>query len=203
MNLGNPGSSRGACLRFANGAYRIFIRADSYLRDLYSVRCENRMLAVREQEGIVAIRYPRTSSCDWPGCPSERPVQVALNARIPWDIEVHGGVSKLDADLRGLHLDSLSLKGGASRLEVALPAPSGTVGVVILGGVSNAAIRLPERVAARLRVEGGVTNLKFDERHVAASGGELDLQSTNYNGATDRYHISITGGANNLSVGEQ
>jgi len=40
-----------------------------------------------------------------------------------------------------------------------LPVPSGIVTMVILGGASNVAIRCPEGVAARLRVDGGATNL--------------------------------------------
>jgi hypothetical protein len=94
--------------------------------------------------------------------------------------------------------------GGASRLEVVLPAPSGIVTVVIFGGASNVAIRRSEGVAARLRVDGGATNLTFDDRHIGAAGGELDLQSSgDYNGAADRYDIAVTGGANNLSIDKQ
>jgi hypothetical protein len=77
------------------------------------------------------------------------------------------------------------------------------VTVVILGGASNVAIRRPERVAARLRVYGGATNLTFDDRHIGAAGGELDLQSGDYDGDADRYDIAVTGGANNLSIDEQ
>ncbi len=47
---------------------------------------------------------------------------------------------------------------------------------------------------------GGATNLTFDEKHFGAVGGEVDLRSPDYDGATDRYDIAITGGANNLSI---
>jgi hypothetical protein len=199
--LGSPGSGR---LRFANGAHRITIRAGSYLRGLYRARFGDRMpMVVGVQGGIVTIVYPRFPTGDWLDDRSERPAEVALNTRIPWDVEVRGGASRLFADLRGLRLLSLSLDGGASRLEVVLPVPSGTVTVVILGGASNVAIRRPEGVAARLRVDGGATNLKFDDRHIGAAGGELELQDGDYDGAAHRYDIAITGGANNLSIDKQ
>ena len=154
--------------------------------------------------GIVTIRYPRVASCDWTSNRPERPAEVALNAGIPWDVEVRGGASRLLADLSRLRLGSLKVDGGVSRLEVVLPAPSGVVTVVILGGASNVAIRRPEGVAARLRVDGGATNLTFDDRHIGAAGGEQDLQSSgDYDGAADRYDIAVTGGANNLSIDEQ
>lgn len=151
------------------------------------------------QGGVVSIRYPRAPFCDWLGCWSESP-EIALNARILWDIEVRGGASRLVADLRGLRLGSLSLDGGAGRSEVVLPAPAGTVPVVIFGGASNVAIRRPNGVAARLRVGGGATHLKFDDRRIGAAGGALDLRDRDYDGAAARYDVSVTGGVNNVSI---
>jgi hypothetical protein len=153
--------------------------------------------------GEVSIRYTQIASCDWTGNQPERPAEVALNAGIPWDVEIRGGASRLLADLSGLRLGSLKVEGGTSRLEVMLPVPSGVVTVVILGGASNVAICRPEGVAVRLRLDGGATNLRFDEKHIGAAGGELDLESRDYPGATDRYDIAVTGGANNLSVDKQ
>jgi len=176
------------------------MRADLHLRGLYRACFGDRMPTVVVQEGIVTIRYPQVLTCDWLNCRSERPAEVTLNARIPWDVQVRGGASRLVADLHGLRLGSLSLEGGATRLEVVLPTPSGTVSVVILGGASNVAIRRPEGVAARLRVGGGATNLKFDDRHIGAAGGEVDLHDRVYDSAADRYDVAVTGGANNLSI---
>jgi hypothetical protein len=173
------GLSRSGRLRFTNGAHRIIIQANSRLPGLYRARSGDRMPKVEAWRGIVTIQYPRFPGDDWLNDRSERPAEVELNASIPWDVEV---------------------RGGASRLEVVLPDPSGIVTVVILGGASNVAIRRPEGVAARLRVNGGATNLAFDDRHIGAAGGELDLQSRDYDGAVNRYDIAITGGANNLSI---
>jgi len=197
------GSSRSGRLRFTNGAHRLAIRADPHLRGLYRASFGARMPIVEVREGVVRIRFTRVASCDWTVDRPERSAEVALNAGIPWDVEVRGGASRLLADLSGLRLGSLKVAGGASRLEFVLPAPSGIVTVVILGGASNVAILRPEGVAARLRVDGGVTNLTFDERHIGAAGGALDLQSGAYDGAADRYDIAVTGGANNLRIDRQ
>lgn len=192
------GSSTSGRLRFTCGAHRVVIRADVHLRGLYRARFGYRKPVVGVRGGVVTIRFP---DCDWLNLRSERPAEVELNARIPWDVEIRGGASRLAADLRELRLGSLSLDGGASRLEVVLPAPSGAVAVVILGGASNVAILRPNGVAARLRVGGGATNLQFDERHIGAAGRELDLRDRDYDSAVDRYDVAFTGGANNVSIG--
>jgi hypothetical protein len=197
------GSSKKGRLRFTNGAHRIAIRANSHLRGLYRARFGDRTPTIWVQGSVVTIRSPRVPACDWFNCGSERPAEVELNARIPWDVEVRGGASRLVADLRGLQLGSLKVDGGANRLEVTLPVPSGTVALAILGGASNVAIRRPEGVATRLCVSGGATNLKLDHRRIGAAGGELDLRDGGYDGATDRYDVVITGGANNLSIDKQ
>jgi hypothetical protein len=197
------GSSESGRLRFTNGAHRITIRADSHLQGLYRARFGERMpMVVGVRRGVVTVVSPRFPTGDWLDR-SEHSAEIALNSLIPWEVEVRGGASRLLADLRKLRLGSLSVDGGASRLEVVLPAPSGTVTVAILGGASNVAIRRPTGVAARLRVGGGATNLKFEDRHIGAAGGELDLHSRDYDGAADRYDIAVTGGANNLSMDKQ
>ena len=52
----------------------------------------------------------------------------------------------------------------------------------------------------RLLVVGGSTNLTFDDRRYSAVGGEVNLQSANYDVALERYDISITGGASNVAL---
>jgi hypothetical protein len=122
----------------------------TYVCGLYRARFGDRMPMVGVQGGVVTIRYPRGPARAWLDCLSERPAEVELNARIPWEIEVRGGASRLVADLRELRIGSLSLNGGASRLEMVLPTPAGTMLVIILGGASNVAIRRPAlRVARR------------------------------------------------------
>jgi hypothetical protein len=192
------GSASCGRLVFTRGTSHLTIGADPATEDLYRASFEGPEPTVRMEASTVTIRYPRLRqfgrSC------SERPGEVVLNARIPWRIEFGGGVSRLAADLSGLDLDSFEVEGGASRAELRLPKPLGSVAVNLLGGVNNVGIRRPEGVAARLRVSGGVTDLAFDEEHFGVVGGEVSLQSSHYESASDRYDISITGGANNLTV---
>ena len=194
------GPSKNGRLRFTNGAHRVVIRVDSHLRGLYRANFGESMPVVGVRGGVVSIRYMRVESRDWT---DYRPAEVELNARIPWDVELRGGASRLLTDLSGLRLGSLKVAGGAGRLELTLPAPSGAMIVTVLGGASNVAIRRPTGVCARLRVEGGVTNLRFDDRHIGAVGRDLDLRSREYEDTADRCDIAITGGANNVFVETQ
>ena len=195
------GSARSGRLRFTGGAHRVVVRADPRVRGLCSARFGGRLPMVGLREGVVTVRYPGTPTHDRLDRRPGHPAEVELNARIPWDIEIRGGASRLAADLRGIRLGSLEVVGGASRVEVDLPVPIGTVGVVFDGGVSNVTVGCPAGVPARLCVEGGVTYLRFGNRRVGAAGEVLDLRARGYDVAADRYDLYVRGGANELSIG--
>jgi hypothetical protein len=184
-------------LQFTRGAANVVLRADSSMRDLYRARFDGPPSEVHARDGAVTVRYPRTfHPFDW----RKRTAEVTLNPAIPWQIEFHGGLSRLDADLSVLELGSFEVTGGASGVAVTLPRPSGTVSVRVSGGASDVSIHRPEGVAARIRVGRGVSKLAFDEQRFGAIGGETRLQTIDYDGAADRYDLEVTGGASKLFI---
>ncbi len=192
------GSITSGRLEFVRGAANVTIRTDLSTADLYRARFEGPPPSVRVEGGAVSVKYPWTlHPFDW----RRRAADIVLNARIPWRIAVGGGgVSRLEADLSGLRLNSLEVEGGASRVELTLPEPLGTVSIRFDGGASNLTIRRPEGVAAHVHVGGGASKLALDDQRLGAIGGETRLESSGYAGATDRYEITITGGASNLTI---
>jgi hypothetical protein len=192
------GSAKSGRLEFVSGAANVTIHVGSGMEDLYRARFDGPVPEVGAEGGAVTVKYTWTlHPFDW----RRRGADIALNAQVPWRITVRGGVSRLDADLSALRLDSFELEGGASRVELTLPDPSGAVPIRIDGGASNVTVRRPEGVAARLHVGGGASKLALDGQRLGAIGGETRLESQGYTGATDRYEIIITGGANNVAVG--
>ena len=184
-------------LQFTRGAANVTLRVDSSMEDLYHARFDGLLPEVHAQNGTVTVRYPRTfHPFDW----RKRSAEVTLNAAIPWQIEFHRGLSWLDADLSSLRLGSFEIAGGVSGVELALPRPSGTVPVRVSGGASEVSIHRPKGVAARLSVGRGASRLAFDEQRFGAIGGETRLQTGDYEDATDRYDVEVTGGASKLTV---
>jgi hypothetical protein len=62
--------------------------------------------------GRVTIQYGRFPFFDWLAHTHEPLADVTLNGSIPWEIEFHGGVSRLNADLSELPLRALDLTRG-------------------------------------------------------------------------------------------
>lgn len=191
-------ASRGRIV-LVGGASHLVIKADPAMKDLCRARFfEEPVPGVRIRRSTITVRYPRLRPLD--GSRREYSGEVVLGTRVPWRIGFGGGgVSRLAVDLSGLRLGSFEVEDGASRVELRLPTPSGSVPVRFRGGASNVAVHRPAGVATRLQVSGGVTNLSFDGRHFGVVADEVDLQTPDYADASDRYDIAVTGGANNLT----
>ncbi len=184
-------------LVFANGASRLTLRAGTGMEDLYRARFEGTPPKIEVEDGTVTFRRSKRFQLFDSRRHSE---EVTLNAAVPWEVEVRGGASEIEADLGGLDLSSFVLKWGVSNLDLTLPKPSGVVPVRLAGGASEVSIRRPGGVEARLSMKGGASKLTFDEQRFDALGGKVQLQSPGYDGASDRYEIEVSGGASELTV---
>jgi DNA-binding MarR family transcriptional regulator len=152
---------------------------------------------VKVVEGVVTMRYSRRLLDA-----RSRLADVALNPAVPWSIEVDGGVTDLDGDLRSVRLSGLDIRGGANHVRLRLGTPDGTARVTLDGGASAIRFDRPKGVAAALQVRGGVSRLRFDARQVKTSGSNFRVQTKNFATAPDRYEFEISGGASDLTIGE-
>jgi hypothetical protein len=139
------GSATHGHLRVPTGASNVTVHTDPSAADLYRARFEGPPPSVRVEVGAVAIQYSRTfHPSDW----RKRSADVVLNGSIPWKILIGGGLSRFEADLSGLRLDCFEFERGASRVELLLAEPSGTVSLRFDGGASDVTVRRPKGVAA-------------------------------------------------------
>jgi DNA-binding MarR family transcriptional regulator len=190
------GAASAGALEFGNGASELRIYASERPGVLYHAAFDGAQPSAKVQDGGVTFRYRRMSPLDW----GKHAGSVGLNASIPWSITLHGGVSRVVVDARGLRLRRMSIGGGANRLEVSLPSASGSVPLSIEGGVTRVQIHHPAAVPVQLRVNGGANRLDFDGQHFGAVGGDVRLASEGWELASNRYDIEVRGGASRLEV---
>jgi hypothetical protein len=192
-----------ARLEFRRGASRVTIRSAG-MDELFRAHFEGHVPEVATDRGTVAIRYRPLSAGDWARLAwlmDEHSADIALNASVPWELEVRGGVSRLEADLAGLQLTGFEIRGGASHVELALGEPRGIVPIRVRGGVSHVTIWRPAEVPVAAAVRGGVSRLALDDQRFGAIGGETRITTGAWRQATSGYDIEIMGGASHLTVG--
>ena len=184
-------------LEFTKGAAKVTLRGDAALTELYRASFEGPAPEITVTGGIVTVTQRRRfRPFDW----RNQSADFALAAAVPWDVSLRGGMWKLVADLTALRITSLEVTGGASDIEITLPAPVGLVPVRVSGGASKVAIRRPAGAEARAEVSGGASSLAFDDQRLGAVGGRTVLASAGFAEATDRYEIRFTGGASQVTV---
>lgn len=94
----------------------------------------------------------------------EARLEVELDRKVVWDLDVNAGVSTYELDLRNLELSRLKLNAGVSSGTVTLGEPVGDVRVPVdvNSGVSSLTIRVPEGSAAQVTVKTGLSGVDAD-----------------------------------------
>jgi len=184
-------------LEFTKGAAKVSLCGDASLTELYRAAFEGPAPEITVKGGVVTVQQRRRfRPFDW----RSQSAEFALTTAVPWDISLRGGMWKLVADFSALRVTALEVTGGASDIEVTLPAPIGVVPVRISGGASEVLLRRPAGTEARAEMNGGASQLIFDGQRLGAVGGRAVLTSGGFTEATDRYEIRFTGGASQVTV---
>jgi LiaI-LiaF-like transmembrane region len=124
--------------------------------------------------------------------------QYSLDARTPTTIAIHSGATRLDVDLKDLNVTRFSFQGGASSLNLTLPATVESMAADIEAGAAGIELRVPDGVALRLRAKT-VGSVIVDEGRFPRR--DLDLyESPDYDVAARRADVSVEGGATSLRV---
>jgi len=184
-------------LEFIKGAAKAKIGVDASLTGLYRADFKGSVPEIKVDGGTVTIGHRRhLLPFDWRVAKST----IALNPAVPWEISMKGGMWKLTCDLRGLTLRSLEIGGGASSVEIWLPAATGVVPVRISGGASDVRLHRPAGCALAAEINGGASQLTFDGESQAAMGRRSRIESRDYATAPDRFEVRMSGGASQLVV---
>ncbi len=124
---------------------------------------------------------------------------LQLNSSVAWKIAVDSGSASDVLMLSTVHLESIDVNNGASKENITLGAPSGTVPITINGGALTVNVHRPPGAAASVSVSGGAASLSFDGRQSKAVG-TLTAQTSDFDQASDRYQIQVEGGACTVTV---
>jgi len=191
------GDLKSAQLVVPTGIFQLTVRADEGMTDLYQARFKGPTPDVKANDGVVTIRNPRRKLILGG---KQGAADVALNATIPWRIMIQGGAAEITAELGGLNLAGLEVKGGMSTSRLELPTPTTVVPIRISGGTSVITILRPVGVAARAHLKGWVTQFNFDDQVFNNMGNDVRLQSANFVDTAPYYDIEVASSASMVTI---
>lgn len=193
-------------LIFTSGVTGVMIQSDPALCELYQARFVHLTPGVHvERNPTGSGQYNVTLHYRQPVLGDQRveagPLTVlTLNASIPWEIEFHGGVAQLLADLRGLRLRSLDLRD-SSGVNLLLAKPIGNGYLYISGSASDVVLQRPVGVALQVQIAGSASQVQIDTHAFGAVANGIRWQTPNYYAAADRYDIRFAGSVSNVTIG--
>jgi hypothetical protein len=129
------------------------------------------------------------ASLDW---------RLNLNSGVPLTLEIESGAGESRLNLTDLKVVNLHVKTGASSTEVSLPAKAGHTQARIEAGVASVVIRVPEGVAARVRAQGGLSDIRVDRARFPRMGDTY--QSEDYASAANKVDLRIDMGVGSVDI---
>lgn len=123
---------------------------------------------------------------------------VSLNDQIPLSLDVEVGANESDFDLSGLKVTEVRMRTGASATELTLPAKAGHTRANVKAGIASVRIRIPDGVAARIKVGGGVSSVNVDGSRFPRSGDVY--RSADYDTAENKVDLDVETGVGSLEI---
>lgn len=161
--------------------------------DLFRARFYDGVPQVEVTEGVVFIRYGRRPV-------RGRSADLQLNPAVSWELRTRGGASAIDADLTGLSVRSIDVKGGANQLTLNLCPPTDDAQIRIRGGSNKVELVVAKGCAVQVRSRGGLSRLALPSGESRRSAGGSIWQTAGFDSAASRYDVAISGGANALTL---
>lgn len=188
-----------ASLRLEQGAGRIELGAGAepgaFLTGVTGVgmnrsaRLEGSRLVVKIEAGPGFVPFIGPAAGVW---------QYRLHPEIPTSLSIRAGASRLDLDLSALHVTVFSFEGGASTLNLTLPAGVDSVLADIQAGAAGIDVRVPPGVGLRFRTKS-VGSLDVDQNRFPRREPGL-YQSADYESSKYHADLSVNGGATSIHV---
>jgi hypothetical protein len=167
------------------GGTRITVRTADLGADLYRVRPE-----ARETDDHGRIRLEVATG----------PVELLLATGVTWDLGLSGPAETRTVDLAQARVNTVALDGGATRLDLRLPKPDGTLAVRLTGGVNQFALHTAGAVPVRVRVGSGAGRVVLaGQSHDGVAAGAL-FTPDDWSGAGNRIDLDAAAGMAQLTV---
>jgi hypothetical protein len=153
------GDRTSAAFDLVDGASSVRVSAGDLHGDLYRITTPGSSgVTPRIEESGDGVRLRLTPATH--GGPSQ--VEIVLSTAVRWSLRLDGGTQHTQVDLTGAQVDAVDLLGGASLIDLVLPAPRGLMPVRMTGGVDQFRMRVADATPVRVQVQSGAGEVTLD-----------------------------------------
>jgi hypothetical protein len=190
-----------AAFDLLSGAASVTVRAADTGGDLYRVATPvgtNQLPKVVDSGDRIELQLVEAG-----GGNAASHVEVLLSRAATWSVRLAGGAADETVDLSAGKVSEVDLVAGVTHIDLALPAPHGTVPVRLAGGASDFSVSTPPATARRVTLGGGAGSVQFvGTAHNGVSAGQV-FDTPGWAGATDKYDLQLSSGVSLLTVSDR
>lgn len=117
---------------------------------------------------------------------------------VPLELILKTGANDAHVDLSGLNVTILSLETGASNTRIKLPEKVEHIAINIQAGAASLAIQVPQSLAARIKIDSGISSKKIDTARFPQAGSVYE--STDFAAAPQKAEIHIETGVSSIEI---
>ena len=127
----------------------------------------------------------------------ENKVDIHLNAKPTWTMDVALGAGQADLDLSAYAVKNLKVEAGAAELDLKLGSKEDVADVKLDVGAASVTIRIPKEAGCRVKKDG-MLNVEQLEDFTKVGGGEF--VTPGYEAALKKINIRFDGGISRLKI---
>ncbi|WP_041574095.1 hypothetical protein [Cellulomonas gilvus] len=184
------GTAQDAQLRLEGGAASITVAADAASSDLASLDATGADAAAELVAGEPAVATLAGGGAS----------TVRLAPDVTWTLDLGADTDLLTADLGATSLAGLTVTAGARLVELALPAPEGTVVIDQQAGVGGMTVQVPADVPVLVKVVAGAGTVTIDGEAQQSVGAGEELTTEGFSADAAHYEILLTAGLGELTI---
>jgi hypothetical protein len=190
-----PSRPAAATFELVSGSPAVTVHTRDLGADLYRVSVAKGSGVVPKISSIGAVHRLTLTG-------GEAPVDITLSANVRWTVRLTGGISQSVLDFGDSSPEAIDLAGGASRIVLTLPRPSGTLAVRLSQGVSELRVHIGTNVPIRLTLRAGAAQVVLDGlTHNGVAQGTV-LTTPGWAAARNRIDLDAVAGMSLLTVEE-
>lgn len=125
-------------------------------------------------------------------------LSLRLGETLPTTLSIDAGAADVTADISNVQLESLSIDGGVSSVDVTLGSRVAQSEVTIETGVSTVHVRVPEALGVRIIFNGGLSSSEMPEGYREVE--KHRYESANYERATNKTVITVDMGLSSFAL---
>lgn len=151
----------------------------------------------RDTIEVLGLKMPESAHINGSQNFNLNKVEMQLNNKPVWDINLQIGAGKADFDLSKFKIASLNIDGGAASFKIKLGEPQTNTNVSVETGVSKVMISVPVAVGCLIRVGSGLSSNSFKGFN---RQDDNTYTTDNYNSSSKNIMINLGGGISDFEV---